>query len=186
MDIKEKKYQFSELLLEYNKKVNLISRKVTKRELFQLLDESDYLNKYIDKKIIIDAGSGNGILGIPIAFLNKEKNIVLVETKQKKINFLKQAKEELCISNLDIQETGIVEYVRKIKKGDIKNITLIARGFPRLDILIELVKKGKISEAVIVTSENKIKKNQIPLENMEKKIYNIPLRKNLKILKITS
>jgi 16S rRNA (guanine527-N7)-methyltransferase len=184
MEISETMNIYIDMLLEYNEKVNLISRKITREKLDQLLNETHWLNQYISGHIIIDAGSGNGILGIPIAVLDKNREIILVEPQRKKALFLKEVKKRMGLSNVEVKDVSIEEWLKRSKNGNSKLRTLIARGFPRLDALCGFVKRKMIDEAVIITSENKIKKNQNDLESTTKKIYNIPLRKNLKILKI--
>lgn len=184
MEIADTLKTYIDMLLEYNEKVNLISRKINREKLVQLLSESHLLNQYISTDIIIDAGSGNGILGIPIALLDKNKKIILVEPKRKKAQFLREVRKKIKLANVEVQDVSIEECLKKKKNGNSKSKTLIARGFPRLNVLCGFVKRGMIKEAVLITSENKIKKNQNDLENVTKKTYNVPLRKNLRILKI--
>lgn len=174
---------YVELMLEYNQKVNVISRKITANSLNQLLNESLGLNKYVNGDTIIDAGSGNGILGIPLSVLqmNEDKTFVLVEPKPKKADFLEMVKEELGLENIEVACASIEEYLKRRPK--LKR-TVIARGFPNLEVFCGFLKKGLANEAVLITSENKIKKNQIQLESVAKRIYNIPLRTELKILKL--
>lgn len=174
-------------LVDYNKKVNLMSRKMTPDGFNQLLNETFLLNDYISKNsdTIVDAGSGSGILGIPIAVINKNKKIILVEPKNKKMNFLLEVKNKLHLSHVEIVGVGIDEYVKKIKKeGEKKQISVVARGFPDIRVFCFYVKRGLIEEALLITSENKIKKNKIHLESVKQKTYNVPLRDYLKILKM--
>lgn len=184
MEIADTLKTYIDMLLEYNEKVNLISRKITGEKLAQLLDETFLLEKYISNDIIIDAGSGNGILGIPIALIKKNRKIILVEPKQKKALFLREVKKKMNLSTVEVQDVSIEEWLNKSKNENNKWKTLIARGFPRLNAIFAFVHRGMINEAVLITSENKIKKNQNDLESVTKKIYNVPLRKNLKILKM--
>ncbi len=182
-EISIKKYV--RLLMDYNVKVNLISRKMTSEGLDQLLKETILLNNHISENIdtVVDAGSGSGILGIPIAVFNKNKKIVLVEPKKKKINFLVEVKNQMDLSNVEIYGAGIKEYLKK-KNMEKKSISLVARGFPDISVFCNYVKRGMIEEVLLITSENKIKKNKIYLENVKKKTYNVPLRNYLKILKM--
>ena len=184
MEISDALKIYIDMLLEYNERVNLISRNITREKLAQLLSETHLLDQYISNDIIIDAGSGNGILGIPIALTDKNRKIILVEPKRKKVLFLREVKKRMELSNVDIQDVSIEECLKKTKSGNGKLKTLIARGFPRLNALCGFVNRGMINEAVLITSENKIKKNQNDLESVTKKTYNVPLRKNLRILKI--
>jgi len=176
---------YVQILLEYNQKINLISRKITGDQLNQLLNETILLNNHISNHthIIIDAGSGNGILGIPIALKrsNENKKIILVEPKKKKFLFLQHAKEQMQLLNVEVENVSIEEY---LKSGKRESISLIARGFPGLLPFCYFLKRKMIEEAILITSENKIKKNQLHLESVSQKTYNIPLRKNLKILKM--
>jgi len=177
--------KYARLLMDYNVKVNLMSRKMTPGGLNQLLNETFLLNNYISKSsdTIVDAGSGNGILGIPLAVINKNKKIILVEPKKKKMDFLLEVKNQLHLSNVEIVGTSINEYV-KMKKREKKQISVVARGFPDLRVFCFYVKRGMIKEALLITSENKIKKNKIYLESVKQKTYNVPLRDYLKILKM--
>lgn len=175
--------QYSTVLLEYNKKINLVSRQMTATELWKLIEESILLAGYISKKCntVVDAGSGSGLLGIPVAVMAKDKEIVLVEPKKKKSQFLLFAKKELGLENLRVEDLSIEEFLKREKK---RSRTLIARGFPRLEVFCDYLEKRLIAEAILITSDNKIKKNQIHLEKVRKKIYNVPLRDYLKILKL--
>lgn len=167
--------------MDANTKSNLVSRQITNDELNQLLDETILLNDLISFETIIDAGSGNGLLGIPIALINKNKKIILVEPKQKKCAFLKEVKERMNLTNIEIVGVSLEEYLKKANKIP---CSLIARGFPNLAPLVSFVKKSLVKEAIIITSENKIKKNEKHLVSVKKKIYNVPLRTHLKFLKM--
>lgn len=168
-------------LLECNKKINLISRKVSKSTLLRLISETVFLGKLINGSTVIDAGSGNGILGIPLSIMFGEKKFVLCERKEKKAAFLKEAKENLSLSNVYVCSEDVVDY---LKKGKLENTSLIARGFPDIEMLIVLFYKKIVNEVLIITSAVKIKKNKKNVENTDQKIYNIPCRNYLKILKM--
>jgi 16S rRNA (guanine(527)-N(7))-methyltransferase RsmG len=184
MELPDKLKRYMDLLLEYNQKVNLVSRKISDNHLVQLINESLMLRQFTNDGHLVDAGSGNGILGIPLAIMQRDREITLVETMRKKILFLQEVKEKMGLVNVEIQGISIEEYIlgKFKKRNELK--TIISRGFPGFDIFCHWIKKRKISEAVIITSENKIKKNQKALEFVTKKIYNIPWREHLKILKM--
>jgi 16S rRNA G527 N7-methylase RsmG len=174
---------YLEILFDYNQKVNLISRNITAEGIVQLLSETILLNRYISYNTVVDAGSGNGILGIPVALLkkNEHKTIILVESKKKKCLFLRDLKEQMKLLNVEVINVSIEEYLKN-SRNEIRS--LIARGFPQFGVFCRFLRKGLVNEVVVISSQNKIKKNQINLESVRKKIYNVPLRKNLKILKL--
>jgi 16S rRNA (guanine(527)-N(7))-methyltransferase RsmG len=183
MEISIELAQYINILLEYNQKINLVSRQITTEEVEQLIGESLFMNQYIssDIKMIVDAGSGNGLLGIPIALENPKRKIFLVEPKPKKALFLQKVKDDLKLGNVEIKNVSIEEYLKKEKKF---HRAVIARGFPELDVFIRFINKGLIKEAILITSDNKIKNNEHHLESVRKKTYNVPLRENLKIIKM--
>lgn len=57
---------------------------------------------------VADVGSGAGVPGIPFALARPQWQVTLVESNQKKATFLRQAKIELGLANVEIHE-GRVE-----------------------------------------------------------------------------
>lgn len=181
--VKNSILKYVDILWEFNAKINLVSRRMSSEGLGQLLNETLFLNGFISKgsDTVVDAGSGNGILGVPVAVVNKNKKIILVEPVKKKISFLEEVKDRMGLLNVEVAGESIEEYLKKNKN---RGRTLIARGFPDLGVFCDYIGKGYIDEAVLITAENKIKKNEKRLESVEKKIYNVSLRTYLKILKM--
>ena len=93
--------EFIDFLLAYNQKVNLVSRQSTRESLDLLVAESLLLGKFVSTPLIVDAGSGGGLLGIPLALSFPEKKVVLIETIHKKIEFLKEALKQLNLTNAE-------------------------------------------------------------------------------------
>ncbi|MCI0470796.1 MAG: class I SAM-dependent methyltransferase [Candidatus Aminicenantes bacterium] len=179
--VKESLDQYMQHLLEYNRKVNLVSRKITPEALWQLIDETLMLEKYILKDSIVDAGSGNGILGIPIALLNPGKEVNLVESRMKKAFFLEETRRVMGLENVRAHCCRIEDFMKRKSNRD---ISMIARGFPGIGLFVDFLEKGLVGEVILITSENKIKKFEKDMVNVRKKTYNIQMRKNLKILKM--
>ena len=77
---------YEKLLLEWNKKVNLISRKSVSIE-DHILNSIFFLTKYKFDKIssIADIGTGGGFPGIPLKILFPEIEFELIDSIQKKI-----------------------------------------------------------------------------------------------------
>jgi 16S rRNA (guanine(527)-N(7))-methyltransferase RsmG len=174
---------YVDFLLAYNEKVNLVSKKSTRETINVLISESLLIKKYLSTNFVIDAGSGGGLLGIPLALSFPEKQIVLTETVQKKAKFLNLTIEELALKNVLVWGGSIQEYMQRQKKivG-----TLISRGFPHVEILADFVFKKKIKELILITSSLKIDAIQKKVANIQQNSYNIPSRNNLIIFKMES
>jgi 16S rRNA (guanine(527)-N(7))-methyltransferase RsmG len=168
-------------LLQYNKKVNVLSRNITEENLDKLILDTYELNKNLKNNYIVDMGSGNGLLGVTIAILNKNKKIVLVDSKQKKVDFLKNTIKKLKLTNVVVMNIDILNFLLKEKNND---ITVITRGFTGKDIFQRILDLKKIKEVFLVTSVKKIKSLQNELKNTKISVYNIPEREVLKILKM--
>jgi 16S rRNA (guanine527-N7)-methyltransferase len=172
---------YVDFLLAYNEKVNLVSKKSTRETVEVLISESLLLKEHISTPFIIDAGSGGGLLGIPLALAFPEKKIVLSETVQKKAKFLNLVVEELALKNVSVWAGAIQEYMQRQKKTA---GSLISRGFPHLDVLAEFVYRQIVKELVLITSPLKINNIQKRMANIEQKSYNIPSRNNLIVFKM--
>jgi 16S rRNA (guanine(527)-N(7))-methyltransferase RsmG len=172
---------YVDFLLAYNEKVNLVSKKSTRETINVLISESLMLTEHLSTPFIIDAGSGGGLLGIPLALTFPEKKIVLTETVKKKAKFLNLAIEELAIKNTRVWAGSIQEYMQRQKKiaG-----TLVSRGFPNIEVLVDFVFNKAITELILITAPAKINKIQNKVANIRQNSYNIPSRNNLIIFKM--
>lgn len=173
---------YVDILTEANLRINLVSRRISRDDIFQLIGETVFLNRWLEGSRVVDVGSGNGLLGIPLAILNRERKFNLVESKQKKAGFLIKLVENLGLNNVEIMNMSIREYF-DLKERNTDD-TLVGRGFSNHIELLGYFEKGFIQEILLVTSMNKIKKIPKVVENSVQKIYNIPYRENLRVLKI--
>lgn len=174
--------KYVNVLFEENEKHNLVSRQMTPGEFLGLVDESILLANYVHGDKIVDAGSGNGLLGIVLAILFPDMRVFLVEPKQKKANFLSMVVKELDLINAEIFADSVTEFFRK--KSLWGSGVLVARGFPDNSMLVSFLEKRLVDQVLVVTSVNKIKKIEKQLVMLKQKIYNIPSRDNLRILKM--
>jgi 16S rRNA (guanine527-N7)-methyltransferase len=97
------------LLYSWNKKINLISRQISKDELWQnqVLD-AVFLSQIITEGEIIDIGSGGGFPAVVLAICS-DRNLTLVERNYKKAVFLRSVK-----TNLNLNYQVIASDVREI------------------------------------------------------------------------
>jgi 16S rRNA (guanine527-N7)-methyltransferase len=91
------------LLLEWNKKINIISRKDEENVwTYHILHSISLLFKLDIKKnsAIVDIGTGGGLPGIPIKILRPDISMLCVDSTGKKINAVSQMIKDLKLNNL--------------------------------------------------------------------------------------
>ena len=132
----EKLKKFQNMVLEWNKKINLISKAseqniwerhiIDSLQLYPLIEEKD--------KVLYDFGSGAGFPAIVLAILSEQfypnLNITLIESIGKKVLFLENVKKSLNL-NITILKDRIENL--NLSKPDI----ITSRALASLDKLLE-------------------------------------------------
>lgn len=84
-------YEYMELLIEWNKKINLTSIVEEKEIILKHFVDSLTISKYIkENDNIADIGTGAGFPGIPLKIIKPKNNFVLIDSLNKRINFLNE------------------------------------------------------------------------------------------------
>ncbi len=101
---------FANLIVEKNKKVNLISRKDVDNIIENHIFISSYITKFLPEKIMrfVDIGTGGGFPGIPLAVMRPDLRGVLVDSVGKKIDAVNEFIDKLKLSNV-VAEVARVE-----------------------------------------------------------------------------
>lgn len=162
IEISEKKLEqlekYYKLLIEYNKVMNLTG--ITDKEEVYLKHFYDSLTitKIIDlneENSLCDLGSGAGFPGIVIKIFYPNLKIVLVDSLNKRINFLNTVIKELELDNIEAIHIRIEEYAKKNKeKFDIVTSRAVAHLNILLELGVNLVKVGKYFIAMKGNIEN--------------------------------
>ena len=117
-------YEYMQMILEWNQKINLTA--ITEESEFILKHFVDSLTilKYIKQNdLIVDIGTGAGFPGIPLAIVNKENTFTLVDSLNKRINFLNEVKEKLKINNIETVHSRAEDFGQNNKYSSRKTIT---------------------------------------------------------------
>lgn len=97
-------------LFWWNNKINLVSRGVSRETLWEHIRHSLLLNEldcFTSADLIVDAGTGGGLPGLPLAIINREKSFILNDIVSKKIWAVKQIAMEVGIENVQFNEQSI-------------------------------------------------------------------------------
>ena len=152
LDIAEKEvqnlYKYMLLMLEWNENVNLTAITEEKEIIYKHFIDSLSVNKYLtNKEKIMDIGTGAGFPGIPLKIFNEDLNFILVDSLNKRINFLEEVKNELNLNKLELVHAR-AEELAKNKNYREKMDIVVSRAVARLRILAEymlpFVKKNGI------------------------------------------
>lgn len=129
--------KYMNLLLEWNEKINLTA--ITQPEEIKLKHFVDSLTvlKYInDDDKVIDIGTGAGFPGIPLKIMNKNTKITLLDSLNKRINFLNIVIEKLDLSNIQAIH-GRAEEIARNKFYREKYDVAVSRAVANLSTLTE-------------------------------------------------
>ena len=145
----EQFFEYMNLLIEWNEKINLTAITEPKEIIIKHFIDSLTINKYIEKNNkIVDVGTGAGFPGIPIKIYRPEVEVTLVDSLNKRINFLNEVISKLGLEKINTIHARVEEFARNKKyreKFDISTSRAVANLSTLSEYLIPLVKEnGKI------------------------------------------
>ncbi len=180
--------KFSEVFLEKNKVINLISKNDEKflfeKHIFDSLSIEKFFEKYNINPAgmsMLDIGTGGGFPAVPIAICYPELKVTGLDSIAKKIRAIEDFKKELNLENL----TLINDRAENLKE---KYDLVVSRAVSRLDKVVEyampLLKNGgyfvcykskQVFDEIREAKELIFKKKAELLEVIE---YKLPLEEN--------
>ena len=86
---------FVELLLKWNKVYNLTGVRGADEVVDRHLVESFALRPLLKGTHVADVGSGGGLPGVPLAIVEPERRFTLIESRAKRVRFLRHVVAEL-------------------------------------------------------------------------------------------
>lgn len=142
----EKFLRYKDLLVERNKHVNLTAITADREIILKHFIDSLTINRYLEANAkIIDVGTGAGFPGIPIKILRKDVNITLLDSLNKRVNFLNEVIADLDLKQIDAIHGRAEDLAHKAEYRE-KFDTVTARAVANLATLSELclpfIKRG--------------------------------------------
>lgn len=132
-ETQQKLLDYLALLAKWNKVHNLTAvRDPDEMVKLHLLDSLAVLS-HLGNGNLLDVGSGAGLPGIPIALARPELKVTVLDSSHKKATFLRQAKAELGLDNLDVVCARAEEYQPEQKFDQV-----ISRAFSDIAEFVKL------------------------------------------------
>ena len=191
----DKFVKYKEMLIETNKKFNLTSIDEPKEIKIKHFEDSLTIKNYINKGMkVLDIGSGAGFPGIPLR-IEKEFDLTLIDSVNKKVNFMNEVIEELGLNNTraihvraeDFAKDHREEFDLVISRAVANLSTLLEYGLPFLKVGgIFIAMKGPKAEEEYEEAQNALKILGGELINIDTIDLHGNTRKNILIKKVRS
>ncbi len=101
---------YSELLLKWSQRLNLTAIRTLEGIVVKHFLDSFSIIQHIRGTRIIDIGSGAGFPGIAAALTNPDLEVVLLDAKEKKVQFLRHAVAKFGFDNVRVVHSRIQAY----------------------------------------------------------------------------
>ena len=162
-------YNYMNLLIEWNKKVNLTAITEPDEIILKHFVDSLTISRYIsDGTKVVDVGTGAGFPGIPLKIVRQDVDITLLDSLQKRINFLDEVINELDLEKITTIHSRVEDFGKDKKyreKFDIATSRAVANLSTLSEYLLPLVKvggkvismKGSLIQEELENSKNAIK-----------------------------
>lgn len=142
----EQFFTYKELLIEWNKKMNLTAIEQEEDIITKHFIDSLSIASYIpDTAKVIDIGTGAGFPGIPLKILKKDLSITLLDSLNKRITFLEEVIRNLSLENIQAVHARAEELAHKEEyreQYDIAVSRAVAPMHTLLEYMLPYVKIG--------------------------------------------
>lgn len=130
-------YNYMNLILDWNKKINLTAIVDPKEFLVKHFVDSLTILDFIDTKSkIIDVGTGAGFPGIPLKLYEDSLSLTLIDSVNKKINVLNDVIEKLKLNNIKAIHTRAEDFAKHIKNREQFDYA-VSRAVSNMSTLVE-------------------------------------------------
>ena len=187
-------YEYMQLLLEWNEKMNLTAITDPEEVIKKHFVDSITIKKYIkEENRLIDVGTGAGFPGIPLKIVDKSIKLTLLDSLNKRINFLNEIIEKLSLKEVNTIHSRAEEYAKN--KARESYDVAVSRAVADLPILLEylmpyvklngicICMKGTKAQEELERSKKAINILGGKLEKVEKITIDEEMERNLIIIR---
>lgn len=186
--------KYYEMLIEYNKVMNLTGITAKEEVYLKHFYDSLTISKIIDlnnEESLCDVGTGAGFPGIVLKIFYPNLKITLVDSLNKRINFLNEVIKELKLEKVETVHARMEEYSKNnIEKFDVVTARAVAQMNFLLEISVPMLKVKKHFIAMKGNIENELDYSNAltKLSSIQKDIIKFKLpceESNRTLIKIT-
>ena len=160
------------LLKEYNEVTNIYSKKSYDHLPYHIHDSLQIARLISNSKVHVDMGSGSGLPAIILA-ISSSADVICIESKEKKRQFLEYAKEALDLNNLHVFNGDVQSFTKNYSGAKISSFS--AKAFakpPKLLMYLSMFRphqyrSDSICFVPISERQNQILKNFDKVERVE-------------------
>ena len=164
------------LYIEWNEKINVISRKdienLYEHHILHSLAIAEII-RFKPGTTVLDVGTGGGFPGIPLAIIFPETTFVLIDSIGKKIKVATEVSNAIGLKNISLKHIRIQE-----EKG--KYDYVVSRAVMPLGELVKLVKKN-----ISNTAQNALPNGLICLKGGELHHEMLPFKKEAELFDVS-
>ncbi len=125
---------FLEQLEWWNRRLNLVSRSVSRETLLEHIRYSLLLtgiHAYSSANFVVDAGTGGGLPGIPLAIISPQKKFYLIDIAKKKTMAVRHIVRQLGLENVSIKNISVSDLEIN------RSFLLISKHAFKIDVLYQ-------------------------------------------------
>lgn len=174
----EKFYTYMNMIIEWNEKINLTAIVEPKEIIIKHFIDSLTVAEYIeDDSKIIDVGTGAGFPGIPLKIYNDSYEVTLLDSLNKRINFLDEVISALDLKKIETIHGRAEDFAQDNNYRE-KYDYAISRAVAPLNILLEyLTPYTKVKGRVIAMKGSNVEEEILQAQNAMKKL-DVSIEKN--------
>ncbi len=142
------------LLERWNRAYNLTAIQGRERRLTHHIYDSLSPLPWLHGERVVDLGSGAGLPGIPLAVMRPEIEMVMVDSSQKRCNFIQQAIVELGLRNASVVHSRAEGYLPERRFDE-----LVSRAFSSLEALLRYAEPLLLPGGAVVAMKGRRSEN---------------------------
>lgn len=190
----EKFYNYMNLILEWNEKINLTAIKEEREFIVKHFVDSLTISSYVkDAKRMLDIGTGAGFPGIPLKIDNPECEATLIDSVNKKIMVLNDVIQKLNLEKIEALHVRAEELAQRAdyrEKFDVVTTRAVSSLATIAEYMLPFVKiggkaicmKGPNIEEELKDAKNAIKLLGGEIENIQKLNINDEFERNIIVI----